>query len=553
VLWKLDAHYSAILSVRFHAGLPFKLTSVGRDATVKQWVCDKVFSAIVADSILNGPADRPMQFFRPIPGAANLSRLAHYIADPSVPQQFQMEDIYHLSTCVQIAREKVAGMLHRHNSANLVKRAMERKKLLRDAAEIALHRGDARQYCELLFDAGEVDRAVAASPAVSMEFWREMLERKSAIQSDLAPKLLTGHFTEAVSDLLDTDMQAAMVVAAAARAGRFAVKSQFSVMPPKRGKAEVRPRDLNGQRFLQEYAIAAQLAERHLQAGDPLLMACAYLSVGDVESALVRLARCGELFFALEIDILTQANLRQVRVQFAKVCIAHGIAVESVFELLELEDRRRLAPMVRLDDRSQFFETIGILPLPEPVSVRDRIHAMLCNGEDAGAVALFLKTAREMLVRPAWDFGEIKELLEEMEFCRLVGCRKTVMKEVIAISLYVATFDVMWKGYEPILNHVHSLVESIIRKRRLTWMEPLLVQMKLAFTLTARKEDLARVTVQGANELNRVTDETTDKSRRGPILYIGDDGGRISLLNATMWFDVTPFSPLASGEVFYVF
>jgi hypothetical protein len=53
--------------------------------------------------------------------------LGSYLADPEHPPMFEMDDIYHYNTSSQIALEKVALMLKKHSSANIMKRVMRRK------------------------------------------------------------------------------------------------------------------------------------------------------------------------------------------------------------------------------------------------------------------------------------------------------------------------------------------------------------------------------------------------------------------------------------------
>jgi hypothetical protein len=196
---------------------------------------------------------------------------------------------------------------------------------------------------------------------------------------------------------------------------------------------------------------------------------------------------------------------------------------------------------------------MGIWPFPEPTLLKDQIHQAIVGGDEVAAILMFLQFARESLVRNAWDFCEMKGLLEEMEFCRLTQCKRDTHREVLAIALYVATFEVMWKGYEDITGHLYPSLATMIEKGNLEWMRPLQKQMELNKILTVRQGDKATIVVQGYNEMNVITSSTTARSRRGPILYIGNGEERISLLNATMWFDVTPFSPMCDGEIFYVF
>jgi hypothetical protein len=96
--------------------------------------------------------------------------------------------------------------------------------------------------------------------------------------------------------------------------------------------------------------LASERAAHEMKEGNPLKMAAAYLSVSDIETAIVRLMKCGELFFAMELDLLTGRNDEALRTHFAKVCIVHNVCVESVFALLNEQTKRKLAALIRFDD-----------------------------------------------------------------------------------------------------------------------------------------------------------------------------------------------------------
>ncbi len=51
---------------------------------------------------------------------------------------------------------------------------------LREVAKIQLRSGQFREYCETLFEMGEFEKAMAFAPAVSIEYWQELSERRTA-------------------------------------------------------------------------------------------------------------------------------------------------------------------------------------------------------------------------------------------------------------------------------------------------------------------------------------------------------------------------------------
>jgi hypothetical protein len=169
----------------------------------------------VIETLLERDPQKDLSFFRPIPGAGNLMRLVRSLADPEHPPMFEMDDICHYSTSSQITLEKVALMLKKHLSANIMKRLAMRKKVLREAVQLALHSGEVAQYCELLFQAGNHDEAIAAVPAVSVSLWRELMQRKieRCPENSIAEMFLASKAYRVIDLLLLSDPAAAMVIA----------------------------------------------------------------------------------------------------------------------------------------------------------------------------------------------------------------------------------------------------------------------------------------------------------------------------------------------------
>jgi WD40 repeat protein len=558
VLWRMDAHYGPVRSLHFHQSFPFLFISSSSDTCVRKWVCDKLFFKMMIAIVFEQDPQKRMVNFRPVSGAANFSRLADYLAHPDNPPMFEMDDIYPFGLASEIAGEKVELMMKTYCSANLMKRAIQKKKIVEEACRFALYGGNIQRYCELLFQYGDCDQAIAAAPAVSVDFWKELMRRKAEQQPDnsVAPLLLIGDVSPVIEQLLEIDPESAVIVASGDSAHVFDIKQHFTVIPPGRKTCSPIPRDTNAQSFLAEYAVISERAHHSLKSNDPLLMAGSYLSIGDVQSAIAILMKCGELFFALELDLLTQANHTPLRIHLAKLCMHCKVCVEYAFALLDTSTRAWLAPLIAfesVEQREHFFRSLEIQSLPDPTTLKEKIHALICGGSHSQAVSMFIEASREILQRPAWDFNEMRALVEEMELCSLDLCKRMIQREVLAISLYVAAFDAMWKGYRGILPHLHPTLQKMVDLGKIEWMKPLQSKLELLAKLTTRTDGKIMHTVQGCEEINVITHLSTAKSRRGPILYLGSEGRRMSFVNALAWFDVTAFSPYADGQVFYVF
>lgn len=57
----------------------------------------------------------------------------------------------------------------------------KREDRLEEAAKLYLSCGEIRQYCEIHFELKNYAKAMAFAPAVSIEYWQELAERRAAI------------------------------------------------------------------------------------------------------------------------------------------------------------------------------------------------------------------------------------------------------------------------------------------------------------------------------------------------------------------------------------
>ncbi len=57
----------------------------------------------------------------------------------------------------------------------------KREDRLEEAAKLHLSCGDIKQYCEIHFELKNYAKAMAFAPAVSIDYWQELAERRAAL------------------------------------------------------------------------------------------------------------------------------------------------------------------------------------------------------------------------------------------------------------------------------------------------------------------------------------------------------------------------------------
>lgn len=560
-IYQFHAHYGPIRKLVFNQLHPFEFITVSSDITIKKWEIDKLFFPLEVNSLLLKDEEHCMSFFRPLDGYGTINSLTKYLSNKGEKCFDEEETVVHFEHALEHAKERSELLIRNQDVGTIMKRAIQRKRVLHDAARICLHSGNVQQYCEFVFAAGDYDKAIAMAPAVSISFWKELMDQKTKQQNDEISKvqlyLITGKINEAIKILLENNKgDAAFTVSCADAEDLYIGDEKFAIQPPKPKQIPKIPIDLNTNHFLYEYSVVQEKAQYHRLLGQPLLAAAAYMSIGDMTNALIHLMRDGELFYAMEIDLSTDFRLIPLRERFVKFCIAHNCGIEDAFSILDIVSKKKLAAMVEFEkkpERFAFFKIIGLIPLDEPASTQETIHFHLLNGDITEGVTLCIATLKDILSKPAWDWFEVRELVEELELCNLKYVSAQLRNESIAIALYVAMFEAMWKGYVSIVDPLREKLEQLIKENDIAWLRPKFYQMTLAQKLSNHTKSGIRINCTGFDSINVKLDNDGEPIRKGPVFILGSKGENMLMQTALKWFDITPFSPLLNGDIFFMY
>lgn len=69
---------------------------------------------------------------------------------------------------------------------------------IKSAAELMLHAGNFEDYCEMMIQINNWDRAVAVAPAVSLDYWRDICSRAATASKDPAYLIASGDLKHAI-------------------------------------------------------------------------------------------------------------------------------------------------------------------------------------------------------------------------------------------------------------------------------------------------------------------------------------------------------------------
>jgi hypothetical protein len=167
--------------------------------------------------------------------------------------------------------------------------------------------GRIRSYCDIMVEIGEWDSALAAAPAVSLAFWRDLAAKRAeqlveSGKSSAVPLFIaSGLYARAVDVLLSgNEFDGAVAVCQAAVDGDLPVLSSASAV-----SQPVEERDA-GIKALRSKCLDETVSS-FLGRGQLILAAAAHLAVDDFQSAMDTLISGNELELALLMSNATGA------------------------------------------------------------------------------------------------------------------------------------------------------------------------------------------------------------------------------------------------------
>jgi WD40 repeat protein len=341
-------HHTDVYCTALHPARPFFVVSSSRDSTMRFWSLTEyvpealllsIFGYNMHDTIIGDASEcMSLDAASKLCGAASKTLaqalvtsgvkphkksllLANFFLPPNSVEEFFAVLTSHITSrpSVNPARVKHACSVvpfELNKAANLeaarVKsfsgvKSMSKEESLRASADMYARVGRMRNYCEIMVEIGEWDSALAAAPAVSMAFWRDLAAKRAeelveSGKSSAVPLFIaSGLHTRAVDVLLSgNEFDGAVAVCQAAVDGDLPV---VSVAPAVRQPADNEGADIKALRN----KCLNETVSSFLGRGQLILAAAAHLAVDDFDSAMNVLISGNELELALLMSNATSA------------------------------------------------------------------------------------------------------------------------------------------------------------------------------------------------------------------------------------------------------
>jgi hypothetical protein len=263
---------------------------------------------------------------------------------------------------------------------------------------------------------------------------------------------------------------------------------------------------------------------------------------------------------------------------------------ESAFPKFTAPIKRKIAPLlpIRKDQRSALYAANGLSSINEYAAEAKRLKGVLrvralgLAGSTIEAAVAAVKILKGMLDAPVFDF------YAALPFCQAInhlwlppGESDAIRPDVIALSFYFGLYLALWKGYGEIMEGLVRATEEAITD--LEWFHPRGWEIRVIGGIGVARMGAGKAKAyfhrQGleAEWLEQLADD--DRVDGGVIVqpavakvvpipisgevpvsycsgrmlgeppFVLEDGETcMSLREALMWFDVTPFSPLKTHQ-----
>ena len=575
----IDAHSLSINAIAIHKDRPFTVATVSRDETVRLWSFEKFFPSYPIEAVLSG-SFFDIEKYCQYEGSSALAKILHRLKKDGVKVVFRSGDICHINDIVRVATNRVTKLTASvpNDQATLARAPAARRKLI-EAADLCLNSGNVKRYCELLFVAGEYEKALAAAPGVSYAFWQNLMMMRSDMlkgsEQSAQLALVAGNTEAAVNKLIALkEFDSAQLIIASLRDHTFTPKSKSY-----RAKTqEVKPGDYCQEDFAEPaditaYKVASRNARNYLNDGKPLLAAAAFMSIGDILSAQWTLMHSGNIIWAKVISTCSQ-HPSPIDDAFVEYCVLHG-ALDLIINKISKRKLRSLIPLINFSDdreRDAFYMKHGIGSVLQYSKDGNTSHgpkkveALLLAGKPEEAQAAAITLIKPLLTSDHWNYMKVREILA------LVQNVKEPIPEIVAVSYICGIYTAMWMGYHTIIKRMVDDVTSIAES--VDWLQPRLREIQIcnALTLAAKSHVIpsdnfceataalqaytagvdggSTVKSNGTNivpvDIDAVTriSYCTNTRIEGNYFILEDGKSAISDDEALMWFEVTPFSPL---------
>ncbi|XP_068702720.1 WD repeat-containing protein 17-like [Montipora foliosa] len=539
-------HGADVYGLTCHRLRPFTVASCSRDSTVRIWSLSHLASPMQIDVLANRPLDEivtpstekamstgsaPLlngrvsrelkataaakgdkshlasvkllsDFFTPPCGARNLWDLVLVLCevDESLLPASYRKGIVHTKHLVRHKASEAQEIETVRASSGRASGLMNKKEdRIRGAASLHIKIGQLERYCELMVELGEWDRALAVAPGVSMDYWRDLMERRATQlmreDNDAAVPYCAslGDVEKLVSFFTSRgQLHDALLVAQVACEGGMALPTTKNTekKPLSLKKNDVLPSLVNhmtdeNKGLLQSTSMA--LADWYFYSGQPVLAACCHLAVGDVKFSLSKLIRGNELELAVSVGMVLKDNTPEYHLAvelLSRKCEKLGKwdTCITLLKTLPTSENYLIKSCARcqgtVTELNELHEKAGLPSVEECLQNAEAflddskfLEAMkyyLLSSSPELALDVGLNLVRDAMNKPYWVLDDVLGVIQLLSCIRTDRLQQNRIskqrQELLVLSAYLGALFAIRRKYHPIVlplfKHARQLFRS---------------------------------------------------------------------------------------------
>ncbi|KAK3271996.1 hypothetical protein CYMTET_19681, partial [Cymbomonas tetramitiformis] len=367
---------------------------------------------------------------------------------------------------------------------------------LADLTSTAL--GNLQRYCEITRDLGDWEKAIAMAPAVSLEFWGDLvkayaqdkLTSNQANLSDALPWYIAINKPEILTNLYVNSEQYndAFILAQINSMGGYNHLTSAS-LGDGGGAPPAKPRNAKEQResAQQVQHIRSVMGNSHSATGEAVMAACCHLSADDSHLAIFKLMKGNELELAAAICWALEARgTVGVSTQLARMCEAEEdweLAMQIIADPSKgggaTWDQQLAA--VRYVGRSSgdldipgYYSSIGLNSperyLQEASAQTDEnskaMFYMLGCAPDKG-VEVCLQHLNQVLSGPSWCAEDVESTVKLLSSVQAHLLPKQSRFLMLAYLSYLGGLMAIWEGYSTVVSFLMEQARQLVRQNSL--------------------------------------------------------------------------------------
>ncbi|KAG2385897.1 hypothetical protein C9374_003046 [Naegleria lovaniensis] len=520
-------HHADVYGISSHPERPFIFGSTSRDTTIRFWdleplvrkyyvrtiqdqslanimgVPSNPFDDNAPEMLLSGHGSKTVnanmvqartdvekytilsEFFNFPYTTRNLWELANSYSQGKKYKSSLKSDVLFCNTITDTVYSKAKELessRYKNKSSNASQRAAEQ---LRESAKQYLKIGKMKNYCEIMCEIGEWEKAIAVAPSVSLDYWRDLTARYAKTLSENENEEVMPYYiaTGEIDKLLNFCIRKNQLTDASIIARRDSEEGypKPAMLPPlKQDSTKDDENHDNAPITIEMRRIAELQAKNFMKEAKPIMAASAFLSIRDIDKCLHFLVKgCeGILAYSLYRSLLMRNPNDSVYLSFANSCTQCGQWDIAAEVLAKVKNRAEAAKLLSKMDpfhplRENLFIKAGFqppsfystqAPAVEHKNPADCIRFYSFASENQNAALVAIVQYEELFAMDDWNWPLITEIHSAVQCIDATKLESLMKTKIMMYTNMIGAQLALWKEYYNIAPKLAQNARDCMKK-----------------------------------------------------------------------------------------